>query len=143
MENEKVIITTPEEEIAKNGFYLLKSKTGGIFIKFLLLLDLFIFGILYLLIGLGTSYFLNKYTTTSLDKTQKKSKIFGEIVLEILFTVVGLYFAVLILGNLPSVVKNPPLVHKIIRTWESSIILVFTVIVLQTKLTDKLLYVFN
>ena len=143
MEKPNIIISTPEEEIAENGFYLLKSKTGSLFIRFMLLLDLFLFALLYLFVGLGTSYFLNRYTTTSLNRNQKKSEIFGEIVLEIIFTVVGLFIAVLILGNLPSIVKNPPTVHKLIRTWESSIILVFTVIVLQTKLTEKLIYVFN
>ena len=60
-------------------------------------------------------------TKTKLDlKNQKKSEIFGEIVLEIIFTVVGLFIAVIVLGNLPSIIKNPPNVHKLITICISS-----------------------
>ena len=148
-EIEETLIKTPEDEIADNGFYLFNSETGSIFLRILLILDILIYGTIYLLVGLGTSYILNRFVTSDKNLTsQPKAKVFGEIIGEVLFTIIGLYIAILFLGKIPSIViyytsSKIPKVHKVIRYWAGSIILIFSIIVLQTKLTRKILFVFN
>lgn len=137
---------TTEEVIAEDGLYFFKKETGIWIYRLLLIIDLIVFGLIYAFVAIGLALFLNDVTTKKLDRKQSKGIIFMEIVLAVGSIIFALIIGLLIIGFLQrhlTIVKLPPLAHRVYKSWGGAAIMIFIIVSLQVNLTEKMRYVFN
>ena len=104
--------------------------------------NVMVLGIAYLILGLTSSYFINKWSPPAKKGTSKEVLAF-EIAVEVAVTVLCSYFIHVIIEKLPLPMIGPiDLKLEIIREVRGGIVIAFAMFTLQIKLRNKILYFF-
>ena len=104
--------------------------------------NVMVLGIAYLILGLGSSYFIN-YFSPPADPKDSKEQLMIEIIVEVAITVLFSYFIHVIIEKLPLPMIGPDdLKLQIIREVRGGIVIAFAMFTLQVKLRNKIEYLF-
>ena len=140
------------ETSLKYNFSQLFSRNKNIRSIILLFLDTLLIGVYFILIGYTFSWFVNTYTVKPLelkksdgsyDPKSSKGRIFSELILECLLLIIVIYLAIQIGLRLPLLIKKAPLFHRDYRIYSGGILLIYTLMSVQTKMIEKARYVFD
>lgn len=122
------------------GGYLLNENAKNLF---LIVIDILLICIICFSIGMLLSATVNDYLTTDLDRKKTKLKLFGEVTLEALITIVLIYFVLFLVYLFPPLVNTPHEEHKKFRITGAHFLLTFAIIACQLKMLDKIRFIFN
>lgn len=104
--------------------------------------NVMILGLVYLLFGLASSYFINRFSPIATPETNKEMLVL-EIAIEVAITVLFSYFIHVIIERLPLPMIGPiDLRLQIIREVRGGIVIAFAMFTLQIKLRNKIQYLF-
>ena len=130
------------EKIVDNGnFYLYYDV--NIFYKFLWLVDGFITGLIYIITSVVLGWVLDDFVERSLNPADGKFLIFLQVVGQLFYIVLILYFIIYIYGKyLPNFCLNPPPEHLYLKKYSVGFFTIFGIFAIEPKLKEKLKYIF-